>query len=199
MNYLELSTEDVRNESIKLADIVSKDYNPDVIIFVSKGAFQIGLAIGGYYNVPVVEIFAKRNNGKLKEIASPFLKIIPSSIKRKLRNIELNSNIHSRDDERHVCWGYIPDGIDLSSFKRVLLVDDSCDTGNTFARCTEEIKKRCPFAIIKTAVLNVFEKSKALFKTDYFLYSEYIIQGPWSNDSKEHKKFLESYKKFFKK
>lgn len=197
MNYLELSAENAKKETIKLAEIIGKDFTPDSVIFISKGAYQIGLDLGNYFNVPVLEIFAERKANKLKSMLSPILKIIPSKIKFFLRKYEVKIGIHKNNTDRDVHWGYVPPEYQNINFEKILLVDDSCDTGNSFIQCIQEIHNKYLNAEIKTAAINVFSSSFDVINTDYYLHKDCTISGPWSKDSKENKEFVKHYLEIF--
>jgi len=193
MNYIELSKEDAHNETIRLAKKIQADFSPDLVVFVATGAYQIGMDLGDFFHVPVMEIFAKRKSNKLKQFISPFLKCIPSGLKKRLRAFEIKSDVHASHSDRNVYWGRIPVGIAEKEFKNIILADDACDTGNTFKQCVEIIKCTYPQASIKAAAINVFSDSFSVFHTDFYLYKDYMISGPWSNDSAGHSLFLKEY------
>lgn len=67
MNYLELSKKNVKEESNKLAKKIKLDFEPEIIVFVAKGAFYIGDEISKYFQIPLVEIKAQRKKGILKK------------------------------------------------------------------------------------------------------------------------------------
>ena len=128
----------------------------------------------------------------MKKIVSPFLKLIPKKIKMYLRNKEVKSNIHDKNYQRKVIY----DAEKWSKYKNcknIILVDDSVDTGYSIKACKEKIEKFFPNSDIKVAAFNCFEKSRNVITTDYNIYKETMINGPWSNDSKYHKEFLEVY------
>ncbi len=74
---------------------------------------------------------------------------------------------------------------------KILLVDDSVDSGNSIKLSKEALKNYFSKAEIKTAVFNFMTKSTE--KVDYYLYQNTMICGLWSNDSKENKKFNQLY------
>ena len=197
MNYLVLSTKSALKEINKLAELISKSFDPDVVVFVSKGAYTIGIGIAKYFNIQYIEIFAERSKGMIKKHLSFVLKYIPSWLKLELRKMEMKSSVHKINSQRNVSFGYMPNDLKKASIKRIVLVDDACDTGNTFSQCIVAIKKEFPDATIKTAALNVSTESEKIIKTDYYLYKDYIVSGPWSNDSREHKEFIRKYKQLF--
>lgn len=193
MKYLELSEENTREESRKLVQKIKKDFIPEIVIFVAKGSYYIGDEIAKYFNIPLIEIRAERQKGKLKQIVAPLLKIIPSSIKKILREFEVKSNTHKKNSERKVSLEekYLKE---LIKYKKVLLVDDSIDTGNTIKQIVDYLKKYN--LEIKIAGLNIFSLSEEVIKIDYYNYKDTLLNGPWSNDSRYYDKFIGDYKKY---
>ena len=192
MDYIELSLKNVEEKSKELAKKISLEYNPDVVVFISRGAYQIGKVMANYYNVPLLEIFAKRKVGKLKKFISPFLKIIPKGLKKFLREKEFNSNIHVSRNERNVFFDE-EKWKEYKNKKNILLVDDSVDTGNTIFQVKNVIEQYFDGAEVVVAALNVFSKSENIIKIDYCLWKETMLNGPWSNDSIENKEFIKMY------
>ncbi|WP_308009132.1 phosphoribosyltransferase [uncultured Fusobacterium sp.] len=193
MNYLELSETDVRKESRKLAKKIEKDFNPEVVIFIAKGSYYIGDELSKYFNVSLLEIHAAREKNKLKKIISPMLKLIPKNIKKRLRELEIISGIHNKKNIRNV---YMKEKLEnkLQNYKKVLLVDDSVDSGNTILAILNYLKKYN--LEIKIAALNVFNVSKEVVTINYFNYEDIMLNGPWSNDSKYNSSFLKDYMKW---
>ena len=84
----------------------------------------------------------------------------------------------------------------LLKYKRVLLVDDSIDTGNTIFQILKFLEK---YKLeIEIAALNVLTEAKEKVKVKYYNYENFLLNGPWSNDSKYNKFFLEDYRKWRK-
>lgn len=192
MNYIELSSKDVENKTIELYDKISKNYKFDLVIFIAKGSYTIGQKLSELGKCPLLEIKATRKGNKLKKIVSPILKLIPKKIKMYLRNKEVKSNVHEKNIDRNVIydreiWNKYKDS------RKIVLVDDSVDTGYSIKACKEEIEKFFPNSNIKVAAFNYFDKSSSVIKVDYYIYKETMMNGPWSNDSKFHKEFLEKY------
>lgn len=192
MKYLELSIKDTEEESNKLAQIISKDFKPDIIVFIAKGAFIIGKVISKYFNVPLIEIHAVREVGKFKNYFSFILKFIPKKLKTYLRKKEILSGIHNKYTERRI---YFEKGSEkLKKAKKILVVDDSVDTGHTAKQVCDYLVRNFGEKTIRFACLNVFEESEKTFKVHYRLYKNYIIVGPWSRDSKYYSNFIYKYK-----
>ena len=195
MNYIELSTKNVEEKSIEIANEIQKEFKPDIVVFISKGAFQIGNEISKYCNVSLLEIYAQRKVGSIKSFLKIFMKLIPASIKKKLREKEIKTNIHEKNTDRNVYfeerkWGK------YKKVKNILIVDDSIDTGNTMIQVKEKVQEYFKDCNIKIMSFNTFTKSENIIKTDYYIWKDTMLNGPWSNDSKYNKEFIKQYKKW---
>ncbi len=62
-------------------------------------------------------------------------------------------------------WG-ISNTMALESVKRVLIVDDICDTGETFKKLKDELSKELPNLEVKFASLHY--NTPAIFKPDWY-------------------------------
>ena len=191
MNYIELSIENVKKQCKELYSKIIKDYSYDLVIFIAKGSYIIGAELSSLANVPLLEIYATRKGGKLKKILKPFIKLIPKKILISLRKKEMNSDYHEKNENRHVSF----DENKYSSYrnvKRILLVDDSIDSGNSIVETKKVLQEYFSTSEIRVAVFNVMEKS--IIKPEYYLYLNTMICGPWSNDSKENTLHNKMYK-----
>lgn len=111
-----------------------------------------------------------------------------------LISIEMKSNKHGRNTERHVHFlDDIEEKIDAKTIKSILVAEDSVDTGHSLKQSLDAIKKVFPQAEVKVASLNVWDKSKNIVSVDYSLYQNTIIKAPMSKDSKEYKAFIKLY------
>ncbi len=192
MDYLELSIKKLREEDKKLYYKVRFKYDFDLVIFIARGAYMIGEDIAGLQGVPCLEIFASRRGNGIKDLLSPILQAFPTTVKKKLRSREMNSSLHERNIERHVefdenVWEKYLDR------KKILLVDDSVDTGHTIKNCRDTIQEFFPEAEVKVAVLNRFSKSAKVTDVDFYLYTDTSILAPWSSDSRENRDYINRY------
>ena len=198
MNYIELSSKDVEKKTVELYEKVSSEFNFDLVIFISKGSYTIGKKISKLKKCPLLEIKATRKGNKLKKVISPLLKLIPKKVKIFLRRKEVNSNIHDKNIERNIIydkqiWNK------YKNCKNILLIDDSVDTGYSIKSCKEEIETFFKNSKVKVAALNYFTKSKKVVQIDFYIYQDTMLNGPWSNDSKEHFSFIKEYNEWISK
>jgi len=191
VDYIELSGKDVERDSLILANMAAESWGrPDAVVFVARGAFKIGHTMAQHFQVPLLEIQASRKSGKIKTLISPFLFLIPAGIKKKLRSAEVGSDYHKRNADRDVrfnraAWDELP------NINRILLTDDSVDTGNTVLAAKKALQEFFPGAEIKIAALNYFSFSQ--IRPDFFLRTDTMLNGPWSRDSEENKQFAKEY------
>lgn len=193
MELIDLTLDDILSECNKLHSKIIQNFNYDLVIFVAKGAYLIGKDLAELNDVPLLVVSAKRKGNKIKKLISPLLKFVPNKILIKLREKENNSSYHENNSERYVSF----DEKIYSKFnekKKILLVDDSIDTGNTIISVKESLEKYFYNSTIKIATINVMKKANIY--PDYFLYENKLVRGPWSSDSKENYKYINLYYKW---
>lgn len=131
----------------------------------------------------------------MKEKIGPLVAILPNCIRNLLISIELKSNKHAKNTERKVRFLKGVEDVKNKDIQKILVAEDSVDTGNSLQQAIKTIRTVFPDAEIKVASLNVWDKSKSIAHVDYALYENTIIKSPMSKDSKEYKKFRETYRK----
>jgi hypoxanthine phosphoribosyltransferase len=193
MDYFELSRNGVVNNSLLLADqIVSEWGRPDIVVFISKGAYTIGETIAKQFERPLLEIHASRKANKLKKLLSPLLVLIPLGIKIRLREMEILFGYHGNHDDRDV-WFEKSAWEQYLDANKILVVDDSVDTGSTIKSVKSAIRDFSPNSDIRVAALNCFSFCAEDARPDFVLWHDTILNGPWSKDSRGNKQFLSEY------
>jgi hypoxanthine phosphoribosyltransferase len=197
VEYLELSLENIRNYSRQIAKSVESWGKPDLVIFIASGGYLIGNELACYFQTPLLKISATRKVHLFKKILSPFLKLLHSKIKMVLRKWEAQSNYHDRYKERDISFNS-DIWLKYKDSKKILVVDDSVDTGNTMRAVKETVSS---FFIntekeIKYLAFNYFSMCSPETKPDFYLWVDTMLNAPWSSDSKENRIFLEEYQKY---
>ena len=190
MNYIELSRENVRNECIRFEKNIKSEYEYDLIIFVAKGAYYIGKFLSEIDNTPLLMISATRKGNSLKKLLKPFLKLVPKKAQVFLREKEMNSNYHKKNNDRVISF----DNKKWNKYKgkrNVLIVDDSIDTGNSIEQVYKVVREYYEDSNVEVAVFNCMDN--ASFKPRFSLYTNTMINGPWSSDSKYNKDLIKKY------
>lgn len=197
MNCTTLSLEKLRRDSHAWAKRIALSYKPDCVVYVAKAGFVIGYEIADELNIPLIGVITVREKGnKIKDLVAPFVRKLPDFVRNFLISMELKSGIHKRSKERTISWVDSECRSDKQEYKRLLVVDDSVDTGYSLLAVYDLLKKAFPNAEIKTAGLNVWDKSKAVFETDYCLYRNTLIKAPMSKDSQEYGEFMKVYEDY---
>ena len=193
MDYIELSLNDLKEKTVELANQIKIDYEPDLIIYIAKGGYLIGKYISESLNVMLIPVYAERRTNGFKSVVSPLLQVLPNRIKLFFRRLELKSGVHAVVKKRDVHFKS-EDLESLGKVKKILLVDDSVDTGSSVLSIIEEMGKlKISVEEIRVAALNVWGKSTSVVKVAYWIFRDTIIITPMSNDSRYHNDFLELY------
>ncbi len=192
IKLMELDMNEAQKMSLQLAQKVKE--KPDLVVFVAKGAYLIGVTVAEYFHASLLEVEAVRSGNRWKDLLKPLLTILPAGLKVWLRKKEIKSGTHTQNTERHVMINHTNKLVN-AKIHNILLVDDAVDTGNTILAVKNALHKEFPQAHISTAALFVFEASKALVNIDYSLYKDTIFSAPWSNDSVYKKEFMAQYSK----
>ncbi|MCM1135498.1 MAG: phosphoribosyltransferase [Clostridium sp.] len=199
IRYLEFNMAQLMCVCKDWAKEIKKDFCPDCIVFVAKSGFGVGKAFSEVFDCPLFEVSAKRKGGKLKDTLSPIVRIlIPQKIVFKLLSSKKNMSYHEAEKERKILLGKrIQDYIKtIDKSKKILIVDDSVDTGHTVIQIKQEFQRLCPDINIYFASICKMSGSEKRIHIDYFLYENAIIFTCMSRLSKEYGAFLKNYEEW---
>jgi len=198
MKVVTLLENDFEQECKRLADLVSSNYTPDLVVGILTGGGYVGKRIFNVLkaksNVKYIEIRIERGGTEIKrkynlkhilhsfpDFILNFLRIVEVHILEVLSKIRVpkrHSNISISEDIRT----YLEEGQ-----RRILIVDDCIDTGASLKCVLDYIKSE--FRIkhdLKIAVITKAHR-KPLVEVDYLLYKRVLIRFPWSFDTKDKK------------
>lgn len=195
MEFIEYSLESLRDESVRLAEMVERDgYRPDCVAYLARGGWLIGKEISEYFGTPLIELSAHRSGDAAKESTAPFLSSIPRPIRKIMRSLEIKRRLAHDDGTTqkktvHLTSRYrIP-----AKVNQLLLVDDSADTGVSIVAASSVLAAKFPGATVKVAVINAFNKAMETARLDWCLHKECLLGLPSSKDSKEYGRFTALY------
>lgn len=195
MRHLELTRKTLEEQCSTWANNIKEVYQPDLIIYIARGGYLIGKQMREVFQVPMIGVSTVRDGDGLKEKIAPLVAMLPNCIRNLLISIELKSNKHAKNTERKVRFLKGVEDVKDKDIQKILVAEDSVDTGNSLRQAIKTIRTVFPDAEIKVASLNVWDKSKSIAHVDYALYENTIIKSPMSKDSKEYKEFIETYRK----
>lgn len=194
MDCIELSIKKLDEVCCNFAHEIKKEYHPDMVIYLAKGAYLIGKSMSDVFGVPLIAVGSTRDGNELKEKLALLLGVLPRWLCNFLRRIELKSNVHGHKKERHIKFLDNVAFLNIqNSNLKILLVDDSVDTGSSILAAKKLIKSNFSNYVIRVAALNVMSQSRENVKVDYYLYTDKMLRTPMSKDSREYRKFLEMY------
>lgn len=182
---------EIKDISNSWASEIAQSYQPDCVVFVAKAGFLIGRELANSFGSPLVGISAARSGNEAKKKLSNLAMLLPERVKDAARIIEIKMKVHNKNTGRQVIW--IEGDTSVKNAARILIVDDSIDTGNTIKAVKSVVHKSAPNAIIKIAALNVWREAEGFTATDFYKYTDTILKTPMSNDSREHQAFLREY------
>ena len=154
-------------------------FEPEVVVYVETGARLLAHELGGRLGVPILPVWVRRGGHGFKRHLAPLASRLPVTVRDWLRRAEEFSGIH-RLTRRAAAM----DEAVLLRGKRVLLVDDACDTGRTIGVARDLVCTRgAASADVRTAVLAA-TTATAHAAVDFYLF-DHNCRMPWSADSDE--------------
>lgn len=163
----------------------------------------VGIATGGAYMSAILRsLVVTRPDGptflnvkcqrlsthqKQKLKLNRVLRHLPYSITNPMRIIEhlarqRHGVVEANSSEIAVLESTDTAAIDYSTFKKVLILDDAADTGETLAKVEDYLKSRCNSDTqIRAAVLSK-TNSRLVRNPDYQVFEGVLLRFPWSFD-----------------
>ena len=158
----------------------------------------VGIATGGEFVAdefdfaPTYSVKKQRASSEKKEvIAAKILPLLPRWVCNLLRIAEAKwlERSHRKINKDDIESAFIPEdlkeSIGAGNFKRILVVDDAVDSGETLLSVVKGIKELWADLQIYTAVMTVTTK-RPLIRPDVTLWNDgTLIRFPWSKDMKK--------------
>lgn len=190
---MKVITIDFNSACVELAEKVKESYQPEVIVGIATGGLFVAQILSEQMNIPLVVVKKQRPMTKIKNKIrlDLVLKKIPYVVSNILRVLETKFNEY-RFEKNKSNISYSDNSVEwiegsftsLSSFNKILIVDDSIDSGKTLYLVKQFIKMNLDDKVeIKMAVLNQTFKNP-LVNPDFLLDKNVIYRFPWSKDTK---------------
>lgn len=193
MKVISLLGSDFTESCHLLAQKISKDYNPDMVIGVLTGGGYVGKEV--FHSLPYrekrfyIETKVQRTNTKTKGkgIIKQLFKYSPIFLldwMRMLESVILEQRARRKNPKREGRINF-PQDIDFflrSEPKKVLLIDDAIDSGATLHLIKGYLENHYTNITVKIAVITVTTPNP-IVDADYFLFhNRILVRFPWSND-----------------
>ena len=176
-------------------ELIKPAYAPELVIYIARGGYIIGRAMQAGFRVPLVGIGATRKGNSIKEYVFPILAVMPRKICNAMRRMEVSSGVHQRQHDRQIRFHReLANIADPAAITKILLVDDSIDTGHSMRQVREHVARHFPMAEIRIFVLNEMTSQQPAIRADYALYRDTALRTPMSKDSREYYTFKKLYR-----
>lgn len=187
------SLESIMSDCEDWAKEIGETYQVDLIIFIAKSGFLFAKPMAEYFNCAMVDILVSRPASKTKDKLKWIIKFIPDTILFTILKMPLMYKFNNRNKERNIKVSERFEKEKQRAHKKILIVDDSVDTGWTLQYVYKIVKESFPEAIIKTAAYAVIDYSKDKVSVDYYKYRNTIVLTATSRKSTQYGIFLKLY------
>ena len=180
----------------KWAEKIGLEYRPDLIVFIAKSGFLFAEPMADHFGCPMVDISVSRPGNDGKDTIRKLIPRMPQKLLFALLSSKATYGYQETNSEREVKISERYQRLDWSKYKKILLVDDSADTGFSLIAAQNAIKASAPESEVRTACYCVIDISKKRVKVDYHRYRNTIVVSATSRYSDEYDDFIGSIRKW---
>lgn len=188
----------VNEDCFKWAEEISENYQPDIIIFLAKSGFLFARPLAEYFKCDMADILVSRPSNRGKDRIRKYIPRLPKQILYFALKSKFAYGYHDKNSEREIKITKRFADIDFSQYQKILLVDDSIDTGWSMCKAVELLQKRAAHCEIKIAGYCMIAMSQMRVKTDFVRYKDTIVVTATSRYSSEYPKFVQEYENWNK-
>ena len=192
INVFARNKEDVEKDCKKWAKRIGIEYQPDLIVFIAKSGFLFAKPMAEYFGCGMVDISVRRPGNSGKDTIRKLVPKIPQKVLFALLKSKANYGYQEENSEREVKTGDRFDKLDWTRYRKILIVDDSTDTGYSLLAAKEAVQNVAKDSEVRTASYCVIDISSKRVSVDYSRYRNTIVVSATSRYSKEYDVFLQS-------
>lgn len=185
--------DDVRKDCCQWASDIKRDYCPDVCVFLEKSGFVFALPMAEVFGCPVVSIGVSRPGNEKKDGIRDKIPYIPQPILALALKSKFMYSFNETNPERIANPSEAFQNAPWDSYKKVLIVDDSVDTGWSVLKAEAITREIAPGSEIKIASYCVIDYSNGRVNVDYKRYDNTIVLTATSRYSKENPRFVAEF------
>lgn len=183
----------VQNDCRLWARSIASDYSPDLVVFPAKSGFLFAEPIADELGVPMVDVFASRPGNGVKDGIRDRVPWVPRWLLALVLGSKAMYGYNESDAKRNVALTPRSEVVEWGNVRRVLVVDDSVDTGWSVLAVRGLIEALAPNAEVRIAGYCVVEVSERRVTVDWWRYRNAIVLTATSRFSREHQSFLDGY------
>ncbi|MCR4903885.1 MAG: phosphoribosyltransferase [Butyrivibrio sp.] len=187
------SSAEVERDCKLWAAEIELDYKPDLIVFIAKSGFLFAKPLAEHFGCSIVDVIASREDNKVKDYLKSIIPWMPRCLLAFLLKRRVSKPNYHKKSNRIVKGTIRFDKIGLDKYDKILLVDDSVDTGWSLLKVQEYLNVNGAYGKYKTASYCVLSESENRIKVDFCRYKDQIVITSTSRYSSEYQKFLDEY------
>lgn len=187
------SMDEVQADCRVWAKEIGQSYSVDLIVFIAKSGFLFAQPMAEVLGCNMVDIKAARPTGRAKDRMKKVIVHIPTSIILRILRSPFVYSLHDKKAERNLETSDRYVRARQTSYRKILVVDDSVDTGWTLFNVLNKLKEDFPGSEIRSAAYSVIDYSKNRVKVDYFRYRNTIVLTAVSVHSAEYEQFISCF------
>ena len=187
------SRAEVEQDCMKWAAEIEPFFRPDLVIFIAKSGFLFARPLAEYFKCQMIDVIASRQDNKAKDYIKKVIPWMPNWILAHMLKKRVSKPNYYKKSNRVVEGTSRFEHFDISNANRILLVDDSVDTGWSLLKVQEYLDKNGAKGKYKTASYCVLSESENRIKVDFYRFKDKIVITATSRYSREYKEFLNDY------
>lgn len=190
------SSNEVRLDCVDWAVEISRAFVPDLVVFLAKSGFIFGKVLSDVFGCPLVDIRVSRVGNSGKDAIAKAIPWIPWPVLSRVLKSKHMYAFNDNNNEREVEVSERFQAINYSEIKRILVVDDSVDTGWSALAALNVVKDVAPECEIKIASYCTIDARQLKVKVDFSRYHNTIIVTSTSRYSAEYQSFLKEFEEW---
>ena len=146
-----------------------------------------------YFHCDIADLIAERPGNGSKNRLKPIMNAMPKKLVALILSSPLMYRFNEKKNERRVKETDSFRKNREKEYHRILLVDDSVDTGWTLVSVIPVIKEAFPEAELRIATYSLISYSKKRVKVDFYRVMDTIVMTCTSRRSEEYDAFIKEY------
>lgn len=184
---------EVNEDCYKWAEEIGRSYHPDIIVFLAKSGFLFARPLAEYFTCDMADISVSRPSNQGKDKIRKYIPRMPKPILHFALKSKFAYGYHDKNSERAVKITKKFADVDFAQYQKILIVDDSVDTGWSMCKVVELLQERAAHCEIRVAGYCMIAMSQTRVKTDFVRYKDTIVVTATSRYSPEYQRFLQEY------
>ena len=180
----------VQNDCRLWAKEIGEEFKPDAIVFLEKSGFLFARPLAEELGCPLYSVLVERPGNKAKDAIKKKLPYIPKFLLALALKSKSMYAYNEGNTKRLTITNARFDSAPLDKCKRVLLVDDSVDTGWSILAAKKLVQDMASNADVRIASYCVIDYSRRRVEVDYERRRNAIVMTATSRYSPEHYLFL---------